>query len=143
MKYGYYTDLDELQEDYPEADFGFLANEFSAGGFTPYDFLHGYCYEFAGRLSELYGHKMRAVKSLNGDELIHAYCVDESGRYYDVRGWTDDYRLLMHEFPELKNFAGRYVDAPEKWMPETAYERAYMMANCIISENPDFYKYKY
>nr|WP_297765795.1 hypothetical protein [uncultured Butyrivibrio sp.] len=100
-KYGFWTDLDELQEEIPGANWGFLENECRTDIISPYNFLHGCCDVFAIILHQRYGYKLEYVECLG---LVHAYCVAEhNGKeyYIDVRGICSCYDAFIEEFKEF------------------------------------------
>ncbi len=101
FEYGFWTDLKDLQDEYPEATFGYLENELQTHGCTPYTFLHGCCDIFAMVLHEKYGYKLEYAEWLG---LVHAYCVAEHNGetfYIDVRGISTDYEEFMKEFEDV------------------------------------------
>lgn len=113
MHYGFYEELDSLLEDYGDSDFGFLENiniscEDPVGVFdtkinrhiNAYDFLHGYCNEFAYMLNEKYGYPIYEIVDHTGT-LIHSFArLDQNNIHYfiDVRGITTDYHEFISEF---------------------------------------------
>lgn len=97
---GFYEELNELQKDYPESDFGFLENTDVTSESNAHNFLHGCCDEFAAMLSEMYGYEIECVRNAEG-RLVHAYCITEIGgekAYIDVRGTTTNPVLFFEEF---------------------------------------------
>lgn len=107
LKNGFYKELDEIREDDPEATFGFLEVVCNMGRFQAFDFLHGYCLDFALMLSDELGYKIEDIRSPEGF-LIHAYCVAEAEGeklYIDVRGVTNDPELFFGEFEDEVDFA--------------------------------------
>lgn len=108
MKNGFYKELDELIEEVPEANFGFLENVKVTEEEHAFNFLHGYCDEFAAMLNEVYGYPIECVRRMRdvsdetcGAKLVHAYCVANlNGKkaYIDVRGVTTDPVLFYEEF---------------------------------------------
>lgn len=148
MHYGFYTDLEELQEEFEEAYWTFLENEVSCNGLTPYDYLHGFCLEFALHLNQLYGYPVEAVYSKNSS-LIHAYCVSEKdGKtiFIDIRGWTDDWQEFIQEFDfDIGCYDDWKYPLPktERIIPETVLDsdnEALIVAKAIAYENKDFYE---
>lgn len=115
MHRGFYEELDLLLEDYEDSDFGFLENinmlyEDPVGVFdtkinryiNAYNFLHGYCNEFAYMLNEKYGYPVFEIKGEEGN-LIHSFArVDTDSEHYfiDVRGITTDYSEFISEFED-------------------------------------------
>ena len=102
---GFWTELKELREEYPDSEWGFLENEIQCdGGLTPYDFLHGYCNVFAQMLNEKYGYRIEAAYE-EPSQLVHCWCVSEApdGRkaYIDVRGVTTSFDDLMKDFEDF------------------------------------------
>lgn len=62
-------------------------------------FLAGHCDLFACALNQISGFPIEMVKC--GGILVHAYCVEEKNStelYYDIRGCTDSYDMLMRFF---------------------------------------------
>ena len=110
MKQGFWTDLEKMQKDTPEADWGFLENELFAYGVNLYDFLHGRCAYFAQYLHDTYGYKIVGLYE-EPDQLIHAYCVeviDGISYYIDVRGITDNWAEFIQEFYDTGCWCGDY-----------------------------------
>lgn len=119
MKYGFYNELDELRREDPEATFGFLENVDVNGDLNAFNFLHGFCPDFAAMLSDLYGYKIVAVRHYDEDnvtgKLIHAYCVADFQSeqvFIDIRGITNDPVLFFEEF---ENEVTYYPDDNELW----------------------------
>ena len=160
MKYGFYTELEELREDEPEEefDFGFMENESYINQdpnknfkyVSAYDFLHGYCFEFALALNEMFGYEIECIMG-EENELIHAYCIlKENGHniYIDVRGYTDEYDTFIEEFEDWIE----YIETPIYPINNTnqlkdcknlnaseKYVYAYDIAKRIINENKEYY----
>ncbi len=110
MKYGFWTEFDEILEDLPNAEWGYLESELKTNGLTPYDFLHGLCNYFAQYLHDIYGYKMAGLYE-EPDQMIHAYCtkeIDGVTYYIDVRGITDDWNEFIKEFYESGTWSGDY-----------------------------------
>lgn len=102
VKHGFYAELIELQEENPDANFGFLENVRVSDEWNAFDYLHGRCDEFAAMLSEAYGYEIETVHNAD-KELIHSYCTTEinGGKaYIDVRGITVDRNLFWMEFED-------------------------------------------
>lgn len=98
--FGFYDELNNLQKDETEADFGFLENVDVTSENDAYDYLHGCCEEFAAILSDIYGYEIECVRNAN-NRLIHAYCIGYIGdekAYIDIRGITTDKTLFFEEF---------------------------------------------
>lgn len=119
MKYGFYNELDELRREDPDATFGFLENIDVTGDLNAFDFLHGFCPDFAAMLSDLYGYKIVAVRHCDEDnvsgKLIHAYCVadfESEQVFIDIRGITNDPVLFFEEF---ENEVTYYPEDGELW----------------------------
>ena len=156
MRYGFWTDHDELLEEYPNCGWEFLQNEFCHGGITPYDFLHGHCNLFAEYLHDVYGYDIEAVFE-DPDTLIHMYCttcsVDGRKLYIDVRGITSDFRELMQEYEDegmctlAENLADGYLyicqfgdQMPYRFQSNyTAYHKRVLTAARMIDEEFMFY----
>ena len=118
MGTGFYGDREALAADLqdPGTGFCFMENCRGKDGFTPYDFLHGYCDMFAAYLSGRYGYATESLVGRNG-ELIHAYCTADAGGgtlYIDIRGCTDDYVEFTREFQS----PGMHM---ERESPDTAH----------------------
>lgn len=67
---------------------------------TAYDYLHGWCFDFAICLSQEFGYPIEVVMN-DKKEVIHTYCttnIDNKLYYIDVRGRTDDPELFYEEF---------------------------------------------
>ena len=125
MRTGFYRELDDLREEYPEADFGFMENErlsenmvsklvFKSrnsnkvvllsvmNNYSAYNFLHGDCNIFAQALHDITGFPIYSIQEpdWNGNyRLVHMYCESESG-YIDIRGITDDWEEFLAEFKD-------------------------------------------
>lgn len=104
MHCGFYKELDSLLEDYGDSDFGFLENinMMCEDPFGVYDFLHGYCNEFAYMLNEKYGYPIYEIVDHTGT-LIHSFArLDQNNIHYfiDVRGITTDYHEFISEFED-------------------------------------------
>lgn len=80
------------------------------GSRDAYKFLHGYCDEFAGVLSDRFGYKI--VTAIEGGFLTHAFAMTEQyGKkiYIDIRGYTDDIGEIMEEFEDYSTEYLLYV----------------------------------
>lgn len=118
MHYGFYEELDSLLEEDNDADWGFLENigheydlyEESLGFdgikreyiINAYNFLHGYCNEFAYMLNEKYGYPVFEIKDEKG-KLVHSFTrlVKDNVYYFiDIRGITTDYHEFISEFED-------------------------------------------
>jgi hypothetical protein len=153
MRYGFYTDLDELREEYDCSDFGFLENEIQYKGLTPHDFLHGYCFEFARYLNLLYHYPIECIYA-EDDSLIHAYCVIEKNNkslFIDIRGCTDDWDEFIDDFADFMTYYDEpnyYIEKPKNIPPLCKEDNVYLKdvfaaAKCFHDENNDFYDEKY
>lgn len=139
MKNGYYLELDELLEDDNNANFGFLENISHSSKMNAYNYLHGYCDDFAMALSEAFGYEIETVH--NGDgKLIHAYCVDNTcGKtvYIDIRGITSDLKLFYEEFEnELTYYSGGIIVYDEEGYEVDAKIYRYSSAIEYLEEGP-------
>lgn len=114
MDHGFYQELDDLRKDVPDADFGFLENISVSEERNAFQYLHGFCDEFAAMLSEIYGYEIESARHWETEgftgKLIHAYCLCEvQGKlaYIDVRGITTDPERFFEEFEnEVTYFPG-------------------------------------
>lgn len=104
MEHGFYVELDELKQEDPEASFGFLEHTI-IGNKNAFQYLHGFCDEFAAALSDVYGYEIVTVRHCEEDDverkLIHAYCIaeiDGETALIDIRGATTDPELFFEEF---------------------------------------------
>ena len=116
---GFYKELDILIQEDEESSFEFLANVFvepeyyssdKSKDFSAFEFLHGYCFDFAIKLSESYGYPIETVKLYNVDTkeylqgLVHSYCtyIDNTGiKYYiDIRGITTNPEEFWWDFED-------------------------------------------
>lgn len=99
---------EKIAEDYE--DFSFLENELVVDKnenpvlvnnreLTFDDFLHGYCNVFALRLKNEYGYKLCNILDENRN-LIHSYCVTDTGEFVDIRGKTTDIKMFFEEFDD-------------------------------------------
>lgn len=105
MKNGFYNELDELNNEDNNANFGFLENIIVSEEDNAFNFLHGDCGLFAAMLSDIYGYEIECIRETDDDgfpcKLIHAYCVaniNNEKAYIDVRGITTDSVLFYEEF---------------------------------------------
>lgn len=132
MKNGFYRELDEIRVDDPDADFVFLEVVCNMGRFRAFDFLHGYCLDFALVLSDELGYKIETLRDPDGN-LIHAYCIaEEEGQklYIDVRGVTNDSALFFEEF---QNELGVWFECPNDFIEVFEDSEAYLNA-CPVDE---------
>lgn len=159
MTIGFYQELRDLRAEYPEADFAFMENI----EYNPYQFLHGYCDQFAMVLSQKFGYEIELVR--NDDSLIHAYCtVNFQGKkaYIDVRGITTVKRLFFDEFADwltMEKDGSLWADDEgymyeifpdhfENWNDYSADLGEYPdkslldAAELIIADNPSYYQIK-
>lgn len=152
MNYGFYTDLEELREEYEDADWGFLENEISYKELTPHDFLHGYCFEFARHLHELYGYQVECIYGEDGS-LIHAYCViekDSKPLFIDIRGCTDDWEDFTEEFADWMSFYDEPNYRVKQITPPKLSKKDLILLKDVLAaakifeqENKDFYDKTY
>lgn len=140
-KYDFWDELRSLREEFPEASWGYLENEYSLFGLSPYDFLHGSCDIFAEVLHEKYGYTLEYAECLG---LLHAYCVKElDGHtyYIDVRGICSDYDEFLEDFKEYfieKKFSIARLDSiPERYIHSDNICRERSAAKAII----EYYNY--
>ena len=105
MIIGFYEELGEIQKDDSFADFGFLENVQVTPDLNAFDFLHGYCADFAAVLSDVYGYSIECIRHIDEDgedgRLIHAYCIDELNgetAYIDIRGITTIPEVFFRDF---------------------------------------------
>lgn len=153
MKNGFYNELDALRTDDVEADFGFLEVAIDAGQLNGYNFLHGFCIDFALCLSDMFGYSIETVRN-EYDELIHAYCISKDHQYYiDIRGITDEPRLFFDEFAdEVTYLDGELWGLTDSAMFETFQNsKEYLtmyptddlqleQARVCINDNPTYYQ---
>ena len=69
-------------------------------GISVGDFLHGYCFEFAILLNQLYGYPIQCIIDPNNN-LIHAYCVYRNNGilyFVDARGTTNNWFEFSKEY---------------------------------------------
>ncbi len=135
-KYDFWDELKSMQEEMPEATWGFLENELNLFGHNPYDFLHGNCDIFAEILHEKYGYELEYAECLG---LVHAYCVTEIDGmtcYIDVRGICCDYEEFLDDFKEFifpnKFSRERLNDVPERYIHKDDIKREKSTAKAII-----------
>lgn len=67
---------------------------------TERDYLYGYCYEYAVELKK--GNDTLDIECIiipQMHTLTHAYCVNESGEFIDVRGTFSDKEEFLSIFP--------------------------------------------
>ncbi len=136
MQTGFWKELFALQDDDPEAGWGFLENEFGLFGLSPYDFLHGSCDIFAEMLHEKYGYDIEYAECLG---LVHAYCVCEYNNqtyYIDVRGICTETFGFMEEFKEFifpgKFSVQRLSSIPDRYIHNEDMARERSVAKAII-----------
>lgn len=92
--YGFYQELEDLRDGFPEADFSFMANTFLHkcsdkrifDCINAYDFLHGHCAIFAYLLSKLLNYPifMRQYTIVDDAPFIHVWC-EKDGWFIDAR----------------------------------------------------------
>ncbi len=113
MNNGFYKELEELKKEGKDNGFGFLENIYVDGEYRLYDFLHGWCDEFAAALSDFYGYAVESVVD-NTYTLIHVYCVSEINgvkAFIDARGITTDAVEFYEEFADFCTYRnGRLYD---------------------------------
>lgn len=64
------------------------------------EYLCGYCHEYAAELKENNDTlNIECVTIQRTNMLIHAYCVNESGEFIDVRGTFSDKEEFLSIFP--------------------------------------------
>lgn len=161
MKNGFYLELEEIRKEddcediifefmemssYPDEDPNSIHKEISA-----YDFLHGFCIEFATLLHETFGYEIECIRD-NENNLVHAYCIirneNNHNIYIDVRGYTDEYDLFMEEFLDWIEC----VEPIEYPLPKTGKlemcknievgeinEYAYKVAKNILEDYKEYY----
>lgn len=139
MKNGYYLELDALLEQDKDSTFGFLENISYSSEMNAYNYLHGYCDDFAMALSEAFGYKIETVH--NGDgKLIHAYCVDiidSTPVYIDIRGITSDPGLFYEEFEnELTYLTGEIIVYDEEGYEVEGKTNIYSSALDYLENGP-------
>ena len=104
MRNGFWLELDELRKENPEDDYDFSFMEnytLKDNKLNAFDFLHGFCNEFADYLHEKYGYSVEAVREYGN--LIHMYCtaeIDGETHFIDIRGICDDWDEFMQEFTD-------------------------------------------
>ncbi len=162
MRNGFYKELDEIRKEDPELyngvyDFSFMENCEGIDGegfndvdeegirFNAFDFLHGYCNEFADFLHKKYGYQVEAVKE--DGELVHMYCTaDISGKkhYIDIRGITDSWEEFMEEFYNAGLWGNddrskyiKYQEVPKKYRCASK-KRKMLMEN--LDMDYDYYR---
>lgn len=107
MNHGFYCELEKIRSNDPHADFSFLEHVKVTDDRDAYEFLHGFCDDFAAVLSEVFGYEIETVRhwevpGLIGS-LVHAYCIAElhgETAYIDIRGITTDAELFFEEFED-------------------------------------------
>lgn len=132
MKNGFYLEMDQIAKDledeleeYISPTFEFMESicyenkdeKATINEINAYDFLHGFCYEFALVLNQLYGYEIECILDEN-NELVHAYCIiknDNNNVYIDIRGITTDYHLFIKEFDDWIE----YFNIPTYPLPKT------------------------
>lgn len=139
---GFYQELQALQEDYEDADFGFLENEMAGAKLNAYDFLHGLCHIFATCLQYIFRYDIQAVYDEHGN-LIHAYCTKEHPIYgtvfIDVRGCTNDSRTFLSEFEDFVTISEDepiMISGLKPDVPESEYRTA---AQRLIERYREYY----
>ena len=124
MHTGYYLDLINLRKDCPEADFGYLENEFAGTSISAATFLHGYCDSFACELSRAFGYGIEEIRDYE-NHLIHAYCVVDTGAsraYIDIRGITTNAEAFFAEFEDYINIENGHIE-------ESQFEDGWLLVN--------------
>lgn len=75
---------------------------------TDAEYLCGYCYEYAALLKEMNNSLLiECVTIPRMNTLIHAYCVDSKGEYFDVRGKFTDFEEFISFFDVARHKAKR------------------------------------
>ena len=135
MKNGFYIELDEVKKEYPEATFGFMECAVTLGRFNAFDFLHGYCLDFALLLSDELGYQLETVRDPAG-ALIHAYCISEvdgEKLYIDVRGITNDADLFFKEFEDEVD----YSDGEFWCLDDQAFIETFINSESYLKAHPE------
>lgn len=116
MHNGFYEELENIIKDDEDANFGFMENtSYEIWGkyknengkefrhlITAYDFLHGYCDEFAFSLHEKFGYPVYQINDEDG-KMIHCFAMiifNDIHYFIDVRGVTTDYSEFLSEFED-------------------------------------------
>lgn len=71
---------------------------------TNEEYLCGYCYEYAALLKEMDNSLLiECVTIPRMNTLIHAYCVDSKGDYFDIRGKFTDFEEFISFFDVVRH----------------------------------------
>lgn len=113
FKFGFYEELDDMKEEFPESTFEFMENVFVYqlkdqlifNKLSAYDFIHGYCAPFAYLLSKNLKYPMYLRRFVNESEalFVHVWCQKDNW-YIDARGCTQNFSDFWSEFEDFDSF---------------------------------------
>lgn len=111
MNKGFFNELIDIRNEYDEnAGYEFLENaSLDEDCYDLYQFLHGFCDEFAVLNARKNGYKVvlwtAFDEEIKKERLVHAFNQFEDGGktyYSDIRGITDNLELIKEEFEDYE-----------------------------------------